>query len=367
MRGVLHDAPSTLPLPRWGRGFHLVVIAFAKNLWDGFYVKTFLKIIVVLLLLGACVLGGALAYVFAQYKAPGPLEGDAVVVIEAGTGFKAIAAQLEAAGVIADARMFMLPALFEKTHRDAKAGEYAFAARISPRAVMEKLVKGDVVVHQITIPEGLTTQQVLALIAAEERLTGDVPEGIAEGALLPETYQFLRGDTREKIVNTMQESLKKVLAEAWETRAEGLPLATPEEALVLASIVERETGVASERAEVAGVYVNRLRLGMLLQADPTVAYGVMVEKGVLDKPLDRPLLRGDLKRDTPYNTYIRAGLPPTPIACVGAAAIRATLNPQLTDALYFVATGNGGHRFARTLEEHNRNVAEYRKVLRALQ
>ena len=322
--------------------------------------KRFLVGMMVLLVLGCVAAAGVVVYAYQQQNAAGPLAQEKVVLIAPGTGFKAIAAQLAREGVVGEKHLFMLPVLIEKQHRNVKAGEYLFPAGISGAAVMDKLIKGEVMVHAITVPEGLTVREVLALVAAEESLTGEVPTGIAEGTLLPETYQFIRGDSRAKIVDTMADAQEKVLNAAWDARQEGLPLVSASEALVLASIVEKETGVASERELVAGVYVNRLRIGMMLQADPTVAYGVMVEDGTME----RALTRADLQRDTPYNTYTRVGLPPTPIACPGAAAIRATLNPASTEAIYFVATGTGGHAFSKTLEEHNRNVAAYRAVLR---
>lgn len=325
--------------------------------------KRVILVMGVLMLLAAVAAAGVVVYALQAHKAAGPLAQERAVLIEAGTGFKAIAAQLEHEGVIADARLFMLPALIDKTHRRVRAGEYAFPAHISGEAVMQKLVDGDVIVRSITVREGLTVREVLALVQGAEAMEGDVPLDVSEGVLLPETYHYTRGMTREDMVAKMSLAREAVLRDAWEKRVDGLPLASPEEALVLASIVEKETGVPEERRMVAGVYVNRLKLGMLLQADPTVAYGV----ARADAAPERPLTRADLQRDTAYNTYMHAGLPPTPIACAGKASIEAALNPEATDALYFVATGNGGHRFAKTLDEHNQNVAAYRKALRAQQ
>lgn len=325
--------------------------------------KRAIVIMGVLMLLAAATAAGVALYALQVHKSAGPLAQDRAVLIASGAGFKAIAAQLEREGVIADARLFMLPALIDKTHRRVRAGEYAFPAHISGEAVMQKLVNGDVIVRSITVREGLTVREVLALVQDAEAMEGEVPQDVSEGMLLPETYHYTRGMKRADMIETMSQAREKVLRNAWEKRADGLPLSTPEEALVLASIIEKETGVPEERRKVAGVYVNRLKMGMLLQADPTVAYGV----ALADAAPERPLTRADLQRDTPYNTYMHAGLPPTPIACAGKASIEAALDPEITDALYFVATGNGGHRFATTLDEHNRNVAAYRKVLRAQQ
>lgn len=324
--------------------------------------KRILFTLVIILLLGLAAAAALVAYSYSEQRAPGPLTEDRIVLIRPGTGFKGVAELLAREGVIAQKELFMLPAILEKQHRLVKAGEYVFPAGASGEAVLAKLIKGDVLVHALTIPEGLTVTQVIALVRGEEALTGDVPEGLGEGVLLPETYHFIRGDTREGLIAKMSLAQETALRDAWATRAEDLPVRSPEEALILASIVERETGIADERGMVAGVYTNRLRIGMMLQADPTVAYGVMLAEG---RARERPLTRKDLQADTAYNTYTRTGLPPTPIACPGKASIRAVLQPTDTDALYFVATGTGGHRFARTLDEHNRNVRDYRAVLRS--
>lgn len=323
-------------------------------------VKTLFIGFLSLVLLAAIAVGGAYLYVTHAYTEPGPLVEEKTVFIAPGKGFKAIARQLEREGVIDSRHVFIAGGMIDKQYRAARAGEYLFAPHMSAQLVMAKLVKGDVVVHAITIPEGLRVAQVLALIAARDGLEGAVPDGVEECTLLPETYHYLRGDSRTRIVAAMATAQQKILARAWENRVEGLPLASPEEALVLASVVEKETGLPEERRMVAGVYINRLNRGMMLQADPTVAYGVWKGKGI-----DRPITKSDLATDTPYNTYTRTGLPPTPIACPGKASIEAVLNPEVTNALYFVATGTGGHRFASTLDEHNRNVSEYRAILRS--
>lgn len=319
---------------------------------------------IVLLFMAVLLLGPALGagWLWFAHHAPGPLVVEHEVLVGRGTGFKAVAARLKAEGVIAQEAAFVYPAVLKGVHHKVKAGEYQFAPGMSAAEVLDKLVRGDVITRSVTVPEGLSVAQVAALLMAEEKLTGEVPKGIAEGTLLPETYQFLRGDSRASLIARMQAAHAAYLAEQWEQRSDGLPIATPEEAVTLASIVEKETGVADERALVAGVYVNRLRLGMKLQADPTVAYGVVQRDGAMD----RALTRRDLMTDSPYNTYTREGLPAGPIANPGRASIRAVLHPEATDALFFVATGDGSgaHWFARTLDEHNANVRRYRAAVR---
>ncbi|MBT3932169.1 MAG: endolytic transglycosylase MltG [Rhodospirillaceae bacterium] len=296
------------------------------------------------------------------YSDPGPLAADISVVIPRGASGQAIAATLVDVGVAADTRLFAIALRFLAPERPLRAGEYAFAARISLRDVVAKLQAGETVVRRMTVAEGLTTREVLELISMTEGLAGSLPEAseLGEGVLLPETYHFSLGDARVDLVARMTTARDAALARLWGARKAGLPLATPKEALILASIVERETGVPEERGRVAGVFINRLTRGMRLQSDPTVAYGLANENG----PLDRPLRRADLEVDHPYNTYVHRGLPPGPIANPGLASIAAVLNPAETDDLYFVADGTGGHAFARTLAEHNRNVARWRRIQR---
>jgi UPF0755 protein len=290
----------------------------------------------------------------------------APIMIASGTGTRAILNQLHESGFTPHP-LWMLPPVALESFNGApplKAGEYEFEAGLNAQQMLAKIRSGKVVVHKITIPEGLTTSQIRALLLKEPALSGEVDEAIAEGSLLPETYQFTRGDSRTSLIQRMREAQRAVLEEAWDDRAPDFPLASAYEALILASIVEKETRLPAERTVIAGVYLNRLRIGMPLQADPTVAYGVVIteKNGASTEPQN--LTRADLARDTPFNTYLHTGLPPTPIACPGAAAIRATLHPEATDAIYFVATGSGGHAFARTLAEHNTNVAAYRRALR---
>ena len=312
------------------------------------------------LLLLTVLAAGAGWWLLGRYmETPGPLAQEQVVELERGSGLAAIALKLEEAGVIGDARIFRLAARLTGRDRRLRAGEYRVPAAISPKALLDLLESGKVVLHALTIPEGLTTTEVLALVAADPVLTGPLPETKPdEGTLLPETYHFPRGTTRTALIEQMQKDMATLLAELWAERQTDLPLDTPEEALTLASIIEKETAVPDEYGLVAGVFVNRLRRGMLLQTDPTVIYALTKGEG----PLGRQLLRRDLEVDDPYNTYIHPGLPPGPIANPGRGALRAALAPAETDYLYFVADGTGGHAFAKSLVEHNRNVAKWRRV-----
>jgi UPF0755 protein len=218
------------------------------------------------------------------------------------------------------------------------------------------MAAGRTVVHRLTIPEGLMTSEILEIIKNTEGLDGEITLDPQEGDLLPETYNFSRGDKRNDLITRMHHAMQKALQDAWEGREEGLPLTGPMQALTLASIVEKETGLASERPHVASVYINRLKKGMLLQADPTTAYAVTAGK----HKLARPLTYADLQTESPYNTYRVQGLPPGPIANPGKASILATLHPDQSEDLYFVATGTGGHNFAKTAAEHEENVRRYR-------
>lgn len=293
--------------------------------------------------------------------APGPLAEETLVVLERGQGLNAIAAELERAGVIADAQRFRLGARLLRRDRRLLAGEYAFAPGESPIDIIAKLEAGRTVARRITVQEGLTVAEVLRLVRDAEHLEGEIAERPPEGSLLPETYFYNRGDTRAAVVARMREAMSRTLAELWETRAPDLPFETPDEAVVLASIVEKETGVDDERAKVAGVFVNRLRRGMPLQSDPTVIYALTDGDG----PLGRTLTRNDLQTtESPYNTYKVGGLPPGPIANPGRASLEAVLDPAEVPYIYFVADGSGGHAFARTLDEHNRNVRRWRDFQR---
>jgi UPF0755 protein len=318
------------------------------------------RVVLALALGGALVLTVVAAAVIQQAAAPGPNADETTVVVERGSGVAAIADELAAAGVVDDPRLFRLYVRLAGAARALTAGEYAFPARVSTAEVVRMLREHEVVQYRFTLVEGWTVAQTFAALVAEEDLTGELPDPPPEGRLLPDTYFFQRGETRAEVVRRMREAMAVELAAAWADRAPDLPLETPEEALILASIVEKETAVAGERDVVAGVFVNRLERGMRLQTDPTVIYALTRGEG----PLERALLKRDLEVDDPYNTYVYAGLPPGPIANPGRASLRAAVQPADTDYLYFVADGSGGHAFAETLAEHNANVRAWRRVRR---
>lgn len=295
-----------------------------------------------------------------RFAAPGPLAETATVTIPRGVGTEAIARRLAEAGIIDSPLVFEIGARLRQA--TLKAGEYAFAPGISAEDVLRQMQEGRTITHRLTIAEGLTVRQVLDAVYDAEFLAGDITLVPPEGWLLPETWHVSRDDPRNELVGRMERSMRQLVERLWEERVPGLPLKSPEEAVVLASIVERETAVAAERPRVASVFINRLRLGMRLQSDPTVIYGLSDGLGVLD----RGLTRSDLATAHAWNTYVIAGLPPTPIANPGRASLEAVLlHPADTKDLYFVADGTGGHVFARTLAEHNRNVAQWRRIERS--
>lgn len=316
----------------------------------------------VLLTLGYLVLAtgiiaaGVAIWGYAEYTRPGPSDVSRVVVVERGRGIQEIGGILKRAGVVQHAEVFVFGARVSGHASRLKAGEYRFPPSVSPREVVEILMSGRTVVRRITLVEGLTTGQVLDRIRASDGLFGTITRQPEEGSLLPETYHFSWGDTRDDLIGRMQKDMQDLLARLWPERKHGLPFGTPEEAVILASIIERETAKPDERAVIAGVFANRLHRGMKLQSDPTVAYGIA------PRGLNRPMTRADTQKPTPFNTYVIAGLPPTPICNPGEASIRAALNPADVDYLYFVADGTGGHTFARTLAEHQRNVRNWRRL-----
>ncbi len=304
-------------------------------------------------------------YGYGAWTGPGPLPVDKNIVIARGSGVSTIAETLENEGIIKSALVFKVAVKISGKESQLKAGEYTFPAAITTRETLSKIVSGDIVQRKITLPEGWTSWQIVQSLKANESLTGDIAAVPAEGSLLPETYLYEKDAPREKIIAEMKAAMDKTIQELWPTREAGLPFDTIEQAITLASIVEKETGVASERATIAGVFVNRLRAGMPLQTDPTVIYAIT--KGQIQDegkgPLGRRLLKKDLdETDSPYNTYKYPGLPPGPIANPGRAAIQAVLHPEKNDYLYFVADGTGGHVFSKTLGEHSSNAAKWRQI-----
>jgi UPF0755 protein len=289
------------------------------------------------------------------YHAPGPLARPVTVVLPKGAGH--LAQALADAGIIDDRLVFRVAARLTAAEGEVKAGEYAVPPAISPVDLLALIRSGRTVVHRLTVPEGLTTSQVLALVEQADALQGSVARPPAEGELFPSTYFYSYGEARQALVDQMRQTMDRTLTALWAGRHAGLPLAGPRDAVILASIVEKETALESERPKIAGVFYNRLRQGMKLQSDPTVIYALTQGRA----PLGRPLDHADLATDSPYNTYAVDGLPPGPIDNPGRAALAAVLAPDSTDALYFVADGTGGHLFATTLDAHNKNVGTWRK------
>ena len=316
------------------------------------------KFLLALLVLAFLATGSGIWWARQTWLQPGPLAEPIAVVIERGSGTQVVGTTLDERGVIRDPRVFAAAVWLTRKQGPLRAGEYLFPAHASLRQVLEVLRTARPVQRRVTLAEGLTARQMAAILQQAEGLVGDVPT-IDEGELLPETYAYTWGDSRASIVRRAATAMREALEKLWKERAPGLPLETPREAVVLASIVERETARPEERARVAAVFLNRLKRNMPLQSDPTVAYAAS-DGGVLD----RPLTRADLEMDHPFNTYRSRGLPPGPIASPGIDSLRAVLQPMDTDDLYFVADGSGGHAFARTLDEHNRNVARWRALER---
>lgn len=318
-----------------------------------------------LVVLGIALCVTALVWMF---QSDGPLSETTMIQVERGQGLRQIARTLEDQGIVHSQYPFLIGAKLKNAGKPVQAGEYEIPARASIADILDMMQDGRVVHRFVTIPEGKTSYEIVQILKNAEGLSGEIETIPPEGSLLPETYAYVTGDTKHEKIARMQEAMNATVAEMWDGRANDLPFETSEEALILASIVEKETAVPSEYARVAGVFVNRLRKGMPLQTDPTVIYGMTLGKHDDNGkgPLGRRLLTKDLQVDTPYNTYTRTGLPPTPICNPGRAAIAATLHPENHDYLYFVADGTGGHAFAKTLAEHNANVAKWRKIRRGM-
>ena len=314
--------------------------------------------IITLFVLLAIVAGAALVLGKQRFDAPGPLPEDRVVNIPRDSSIRDISDVLAREGVIDQPWVFIGGVLALKARQDLKAGEYQFKAHASLRDVVATIIEGRVVAHQLTVPEGLTSEQIVARLLDDDVLTGNIKEIPREGSLLPDTYNYNRGVTREQIIQRMQQAQQRLLKEVWDRHSPDLPIKTPEQLVVLASLVEKETGKPDERTRVAAVFVNRLKQKMRLQSDPTIIYGLVGGKGTLG----RPIMKSEIDQPTPYNTYQIEGLPPGPIANPGRASLEAAANPARTRELYFVADGTGGHAFAETYEQHQKNVARLRAM-----
>ena len=306
--------------------------------------------------------GGILFVVAKQrFDAPGPLEKEKIVNIPPRLGIRDIADLLVMEGVIDQPWTFVVSAVLAKTREELKFGEYQFPKQASLHDVINTIVEGKVVQHQITIPEGLTSEQVVQRLLETDILSGNIKDIPREGSMLPESYRYARGTPRDQAIQRMQQAQARVVQEVWDRRMPDLPLRSPQQLMILASIVEKETGRPDERTRIAAVFVNRIKQHMKLQSDPTIIYGLVGGKGTLG----RPILRSEIEQATPYNTYVIDGLPPGPIANPGRAALEAVANPARTKELYFVADGTGGHAFSETLDQHQRNVARLRALEQA--
>ena len=312
--------------------------------------------IITFIVLVAVIVGVTIMIGKQRLDTPGPLAEDKVVNIPRGAGIRDIADLLVKEGVIDQPWTFVGAVVVRKARDDLKSGEYVFSRQATLGDVISTLLDGKVVQHTVTVPEGVTSEQIVHRLLEADMLAGNIREIPREGSLLPETYKVVRGTPREQVIQRMQQAQRRVVQDVWERRMADLPLRTPDQLLTLASIVEKETGRPEERTRVAAVFINRLKQRMRLQSDPTIIYGLVGGKGTLG----RPILKSEIEQPTPYNTYIIDGLPPGPIANPGRAALEAVANPARTKELFFVADGSGGHLFAETLEQHQRNVAKLR-------
>jgi len=324
----------------------------------------FVSGVLTLLLVIMVVVGALSALLYHQFESAGPLPVSRVVAIPKGEGRIEIATRLERQGIISNRWTFIASYLLRNALSDSpvelKAGEYEIKKHASMADVLNTLVRGKGILLKLTIPEGLTSQQIVERVRGEPDLDGEITDIPQEGSLLPDTYRFSKGMARQELLERMQVEMQRYLALAWANRQADLPLKSPQEAIIFASIVEKETGRPDERSRVAGVFMNRLRTGMRLQSDPTVIYGIAGGQG----RLGRPITRADLRQQSAHNTYQIKGLPPTPICNPGRSAIDAALKPAETKELYFVADGSGGHAFSTTLTQHNAAVSNWRKVER---
>src|SRR3954468_20155527 len=316
-----------------------------------------------IILLVAIVVGVVYSFGKQKFDTAGPLDRERVVNIPRGLGLREIADLLARESVIDQPWVFIGGVLVLKAREDLKYGEYRFPKQITLRETIETIVEGKVVQHAFTIPEGLTSEQIVARLPDVDFLAGNIREVPREGTLLPETYNFPRGTTREQAIQRMQQAHARVLKEIWDRRSPDAPVKTPEALVTLASIVEKETGRPDERSRVAAVFSNRLRQRIKLQSDPTIIYGLVGGKGTLG----RPIMRSEIEQPTPYNTYVVEGLPPGPISNPGRASLEATANPARTRDLFFVADGTGGHTFTETYDAHQKGVAKLRAMEKQIQ
>lgn len=314
-----------------------------------------------LLVLGLLLAGGAFLYGASQFYGDGPAGKETTFRVDSGSGLGTIAARLEEQGLISNRYIFQAGGRALERAADIKAGDFRIPANASMADILTELTEGNPIRYAVTIPEGWTAWETIQRLNDDTNLVGEVTTLPPEGSILPGSYDYVPGDTRQSVLDKMQTAMTTELASIWENRQPDLPIETPEQLLTLASIVEKETGVATERPQVAAVFVNRLREGMRLQSDPTIIYGIT--KG--QSTLGRGLRRSEIEQETPYNTYQIDGLPPTPIANPGVESLRAVANPDSHDYLYFVAKGatpSEGHVFAETYSEHQQNVARYREI-----
>lgn len=322
-----------------------------------------------LVVLGLLVLGGSVLFMAQQFYTPGPAAQETTFVVEKGSSLSTVAERLENQGLIGNRWIFQMGGWAMRKQRDIKAGEFILPAKASMSAVLKELTEGTPIARRVTIPEGWTSWQVAQEIGKDAHiLTGELTSPPAEGSVLPGSYDYAREDTRQSVLDRMQAKMKAELAEVWascdpQVCGADAPIKTPQELVTLASIIERETGVPTERGQVAAVFINRLKKGMRLQSDPTIIYGIT--RG--EAPLGRGLKRSEIEAQTPYNTYQVDGLPAGPIANPGIESLKAAANPDDVDYLYFVAAGavpSDGHLFATNYAEHRRNVAKFREVER---
>lgn len=346
-RTALEPERVPVPMRRSARARHPIIVI-------GNAIFTF--IVIAAIIVGATMLIGR-----QRLDAPGPLKEEKVVNIPRGSGIRDIADLLVKEGVIDQPWTFVGAVVVRKSRDNLKSGEYSFPKGATLGDVIATLIDGKVVQHTVTIPEGLTSEQIVHRLLESDLLSGNIREIPREGSLLPETYRVVRGTSREQLIQRMQQAQRRVLQETWERRMADLPLRTPEQLVTLASIIEKETGRADERTRIAAVFVNRLKQRMRLQSDPTIIYGLVGGKGTLG----RPILKSEIEQPTPYNTYVIDGLPPGPIANPGRATLEAAASPARTRELFFVADGTGGHAFAETLSQHQRNVAKLRSLERS--